>query len=280
MNEEVEAILKGSYDLHVHAGPDPDQPRRLDALEAGRHAYEAEMGGFVLKSHRYDTTPLAYVLRRMYPGLDVAGGIVLNTSVGGINPDAVDVAGRLGARVVWMPTMSARHYVRRQGGNGGSGGISLLDGARLAGPVLEVLDVAGRYDMVVASGHVSPREAIELFARAGSRGVDRLVATHPAGVASLDEQREMAALGAFLEYTFLACMPSTGSMTCAQLAEAVSELGVDRCIVTTDLGQWMNPPPAEGMRMAIAALLQAGLPPEEVTKVVKDNPAHLVKARE
>ena len=141
--------------------------------------------------------------------------------------------------------------------------------------MLEVLDVAARHDMVVASGHVSPREAIELFARAGSRGVDRLVATHPAGVASLDEQREMAALGAFLEYTFLACMPSTGSMTCTQLAEAVSELGADRCIVTTDLGQWMNPPPAEGMRMAIAALLQAGLPPEEVTKVVKDNPARL-----
>ena len=277
MNEEVEAILKGSYDLHVHAGPDPDQPRRLDALEAGRHAYEAEMGGFVLKSHRYDTTPLAYVLRRMYPGLDVAGGIVLNTSVGGINPDAVDVAGRLGARVVWMPTMSARHYVRRQGG---SGGIALLDGVKLAGPVLEVLDVAGRHDMVVASGHVSPREAIELFTRAGSRGVNRLMATHPAGVASPDEQREMAALGAFLEYTFLACMPSTGSMTCAQLVEAVSGLGADRCIVTTDLGQWMNPPPAEGMRMAIAALLDSGMNVSEVETLVKHNPARLVKARE
>jgi hypothetical protein len=277
MNDEVGAILKGSYDLHVHAGPDPDQERRLDALETGRHAYEAEMGGFVLKSHRYGTASLAYVLNRMYPGLNVAGSIVLNTSVGGINPDAVDVAGRLGARVVWMPTMSARHYVERQGG---SGGISLLDEGKLRPAVLEVLDAAGRYDMVVASGHVAPDEAIELFKQAKARGVNRLLATHPAGVASIDEQREMAALGAFLEYTFLACMPSRGSMSPAELTETVQTLGTEHCIVTTDLGQWMNPPPAEGMRMAIAALLDSGMSVDGVEALVKHNPARLLNVEE
>ena len=277
MNKEVVAILKGSYDLHVHAGPDPDQERRLDALETGRHAYEAEMGGFVLKSHRYGTEPLAHVLRRMYPGLNVAGSIVLNTSVGGINPDAVDVAGRLGARVVWMPTMSARHYVERQGG---SGGIGLLDGGKLTPSVLEVLDVAGRYDMVVASGHVAPDEAIELFRQAKARGVSRLLATHPAGVASLDEQREMAALGAFLEYTFLSCMPSRSLMSSAELAETLMKLGTEHCIVTTDLGQWMNPPPAEGMRMVIAALLDSGMSVDRVEALVKHNPARLLNVEE
>ncbi len=273
MNDEIGAILKGSYDLHVHAGPDPDQERRLDALETGRHAYEAEMGGFVLKSHRYGTAPLAYVLDRMYPGLDVAGSIVLNTSVGGLNPDAVDVAGRLGARVVWMPTMSARHWIERQGG---SGGIDLLEGGQLRPSVLEILDVAGRYDMVVASGHVAPDEAIELFRQAKARGVNRLLATHPAGVASLDEQCEMASLGAFLEYTFLACTPSRSSMSPAELAETLQTLGTDHCIVTTDFGQWMNPPPAEGMRMAIAALLQAGLSADRVSALVKGNPIALL----
>jgi len=277
MNDEVAVILKGSYDLHVHAGPDPDQERRLDALETGRHAYEAEMGGFVLKSHRYGTGPLAYVLGRMYPGLDVAGSIVLNTSVGGINPDAVDVAGRLGARVVWMPTMSARHYVERKGG---SGGIGLLDGGKLKPSVLEVLDVAARYDMVVASGHVAPDEAIELFRQAKARGVSRLLATHPAGVASLDEQREMAALGAFLEYTFLSCMPSRSSMSSAKLVETLKKLGTEHCIVTTDFGQWMNPPPAEGMRMAIAALLDSGMSVDRVEALVKHNPARLLNVED
>ena len=104
MNAAVEEILKGSFDLHVHAGPDPVKPRRLDALDTARAAYEAEMAGFVLKSHEYPTTSLAYALNRMYPGLDVTGSVTLNPSVGGLNPEAVQIAADMDARVVWMPT--------------------------------------------------------------------------------------------------------------------------------------------------------------------------------
>ena len=46
--------------------------------------------------------------------------------------------------------------------------------------------------------------------------------------------------------------------------------------MTSDFGQWMNPPPAEGMRMAIAELLNVGMSPEDVTTVVKSNPRALV----
>ena len=64
MNEQIEEILCGAYDLHVHAAPDGRQQRRMDALEVARCAYEAEMGGFVLKSHDYNTAPLTYALNR------------------------------------------------------------------------------------------------------------------------------------------------------------------------------------------------------------------------
>jgi hypothetical protein len=60
------------------------------------------------------------------------------------------------------------------------------------------------------------------------------------------------------------------------MAAAVREIGVDRCIVTTDFGQWMNPPPAEGMRMAIAELLNAGMSDDEVTALVTNNPLGLI----
>ena len=273
MNDQVEEILKGSYDLHVHAGPDPAEERRLDALETGRYAYEAETKGFVLKSHHYGTAPLAYVLNRMYPGLQVTGSVVLNRSVGGINPDAVEVAANLGARVVWMPTRSADHHAGRQGGRGG---IRLMDGGTLTDAVYDVLEVVRSHDMVLASGHVAPSEAVELFKQAKARGIERMIATHPHGVASLDELREMVSHGAFLEYTFLPCMPSRGGMTPEELARTVETLGTDHCVVTTDLGQWMNPPPAEGMRMAIAALLQAGMSADRVSALVKGNPTTLL----
>ena len=274
MNALIDEILKGSYDLHVHAGPDPHEERRMDALETARQAYEAEMGGFVLKSHDYPTAPLAYALNRMYPGLTVGGSIVLNSAVGGLNPDAVQVAANLGARVVWMPTRSADFHLKAQGSGQG---IKLTDdGGNLLPEVHAVLDIISQHDMVLASGHVSPPEAIALFKEAKSMGIGRMVATHVAGSANIDQQREMASLGAYLEYTFLACMPSRRNRSPEELATSLRDLGVGHCILTTDMGQWMNPPPAEGMRMAIAALLQNGMKSDEVSTLVKVNPSRLL----
>ena len=82
---------------------------------------------------------------------------------------------------------------------------------------------------------------------------------------------------AFLEYAFLDCMPSAGSTTPHKLAESIRRVGVDNCVISTKFGQWMNPPPVEGMRMAIAALLDVGMTTNEVEKLVKTNPLTLIK---
>jgi hypothetical protein len=86
----------------------------------------------------------------------------------------------------------------------------------------------------------------------------------------------MADVGAYIEHTFLSCMPSRQRTTPSQMVASIHEIGVERCIVTTDFGQWMNPSPAEGMRMAIAELLNAGMSDDEVTTLVKNNPLWLI----
>ena len=94
--------------------------------------------------------------------------------------------------------------------------------------------------------------------------------------ATIEEQREIAALGVFVEHAFLRCMPSFHQTTPEEMAASVRALGVECCIVTTGLGHPTCPPPAEGMRMAIASLLKADLKPEELSTLVKKNPQHLV----
>ena len=274
LSSKVEGILRGSFDLHVHARPDPEGRLRMDALDTGRHAQEAEMAGFVLKSHYYPTAPVAEMLNRVYPGLRVAGSVTLNREVGGLNPDAVQAAADLGARIVWMPTLSADFWLAREGRGPG---LRLLDEAGgLLPPVLEILETVRRHDMALATGHVSPQESLTLLDAAKDLGVRRLIVTHPVGLASTEELRAMVALGARVELTFLSCMPSRNQNTPADLVSVVRTLGTDNCVVTTDFGQWMNPPPAEGMRMAIAELLNAGLGPDEVEALVKTNPLELV----
>ena len=264
LNRAVDEILVGSFDLHVHAGPEPGKQRRMDALDTGRHAHEAEMSGFVLKAHTYPTAPLAQALNRIYPGLRATGAIVLNSQVGGINPDAVEASADLGARVVWMPTESAGDLpVADQSGN-------------LSQQVHEVLDIVQSHDMVLASGHISLADTLALFKEARARGIGRMIATHPSEIASTEEIREIVSLGAYAEFTFRSCMPSDSAVALKEMVAAVRTVGIGRCVVTTDFGLWMDPPPAEGMRIAIANLLNAGLTPEEVSTLVKANPLQLI----
>ena len=142
--------------------------------------------------------------------------------------------------------------------------------------VSDILDIIKEHDMVLASGHVSPAEAITLFREARNKGITRMIATHPGGIATMDEHREMASLGAYLEHTFLSCMPDRARLSVPELVATLRELGTEQCVITTDFGQWMNPPAAEGMRMAIAALLGAGMEASEVATLGKGNPNQLI----
>src|SRR5207245_7761402 len=63
--------------------------------------------GFVLQSHYMSAAERAKVVSRAVPGIEAYGAISLNHAVGGLNPVAVELAGRSGAKIVWMPTVDA-----------------------------------------------------------------------------------------------------------------------------------------------------------------------------
>ena len=258
MRDRVESLLKGAFDLRIHTGPEPDGERRTDYLEAGRDAYEAEMSGFVLMKHRHPTALAAYALNRMYPGFHAVGSIVLNTSVGGLNPDAVETAAKLGAKVVWMPTQD-------------SASIRLLDALD---DVEAVLEVAKSHDMAVASTHATFADTEMFVHLAGSVGLERLVVTNPIARFGADEAARLLSHDLYVELPFLSYYD--GQEPGVRLRADIDQIGPDRSIVSTDFGQWMNPPPAEGMRMAIAAMLDAGMSETDITKVVRTNPLNCV----
>ena len=258
MRSQVEALLKGAFDLRIHTGPEPEGERRADYLEAGRDAYEAEMAGFVLMKHRHPTALAAYALNRMYPGFHAVGSIVLNTSVGGLNPDAVEAAAKLGAKVAWMPTQDA-------------GILGLLDAAD---DVEAVLEVAQSFGMAVASTHASFADTEMLVDLANSMSLVRLLVTNPVARFGAEEGSRLLSQDLYVELPFLSYYPCPDAGE--RLRTDIERIGADRCIVSTDFGQWTNPPPAEGMRMAIAAMLDAGMSETDITRVVRTNPLDCV----
>ena len=254
MIDQVDALLQGSFDFRIHTAPEPDGERRGDYLEAGRAAYESQMAGFVLMKHDYPTAILAYTLNRIYPGLRAVGSIALNSAVGGSNPDAVESSAKLGAKVVWTQT------------RGRASNEPLTPGRALA----SVLEVAKAYDLVVAASHGGLDATMATARLAQSVGVERLVLTNPAARFGVEAAAELLSFGAYVELPFLAYYPfdSAGQ----RLRADVDAVGTGRCIVSTDFGQWTNPPPDEGMRIAIAAMLDAGMSADEIDSVVRQNP--------
>src|SRR5579871_3159997 len=100
--------IRGGYDLQVHVAPDIIA-RRIDDLGLAKEFLEKGLKGFVLKSHYMSTAERAKVVTAAVPGIQAYGAITLNHSVGGLNPVAVDIAGRSGAKIVWFPTVDAEN---------------------------------------------------------------------------------------------------------------------------------------------------------------------------
>lgn len=278
MNEFVLDILKGSYDLQVHVGLDPIHEGRMDALDCSRHSYESGLAGFVFKSDEYPTSSSAFMLNKIYPGLKIIGSITLNKSVGGLNPDALVSAARTGAKVVWMPTTGANNFTTSQRGLKGIGVVD-AEGSLLP-DIHTILSIVKEYDLVLASGYISPKETYSLFKAGAQLGIDKMIVTdYDTRSLSCSDQEKLSSLGVFIEYTLKKCMPSIAPELRNNFTDIVTNIrrhGVEYCVISSGLGQWTNPPPAEGLRMLIAGLLQAGLEPEEVSTLVKNNPKHLL----
>ncbi len=275
----VDRILEGALDIHVHCAPDPMVDRRGSAIDIARQAQEMGMRGLVLKSHQYPTHPMAYTASQAVPGITLVGGVALGAEAGGLNPMAVESTANMGGRVVWMPTFSAWADRRRKGLNGG---IYLLDDqGQLTPEVYAVLEVIKAHDMVLATGHISAKESIALVSEARNLGIHRVVVTHATSMAlwsdmTMEDMKTLASMGAYIEHCLHVMMPLVRGLTPQELAETISAIGLENCIVSSDFGQDFHPMPPEGMRMGIATLLQAGLEEVEVGMLVKDNPSRLL----
>jgi hypothetical protein len=181
-------VISGVADLHVHGAPSLVERHGFDHEVLGAHG-AVGVDFAVLKAHEGSTVERAVLAgqRDAAAGVTVVGGIVLNSPVGGANPDAVEVAARLGGRVVWMPTVSAPAHIASSSSpelsvhrNLAFRQVDVLDGSGALLPAWQdVLDVVAAHDLVLASGHLTCRQALVLFRAAKAAGVTRMLLNHP-----------------------------------------------------------------------------------------------------
>jgi hypothetical protein len=272
-------VLRGAIDIHVHADPD-NVPRSLDGIEAATMARSKGMRAIVLKNHYDPTSGLAFLARKQAPGLEVFGGIDLNLTVGGMNATAVEhmtqVAGGWG-RFVWMSTFDAENQVRYSKENRPFVTVA-RDGALLPQPI-DVISVIAKHRLVLATGHVSPSEALLLLREGRRQGVEHMVVTHamsPPILMNVPQMQEAARLGAFIEFVGQSLTTADAPARVDSMVDAIRRIGSEFCIVSSDLGQKGNALPVDGFAAFLLALRAKGLPAVDVDRMSKQNPAKLL----
>ena len=289
-------LVRGAVDYHVHVSPD-FVDRRIDDLGLARRCLETGLAGFGLKSHYTATAERARVVAAAVPGVTVLGTITLNAAVGGLNPLAVEIAAREGARIVWFPTVSAtneQHEITEARADGNVPvwvrfELSLRDAGVTAGPVHvvddrgrltdeaeRVLDVVARHDLVLCTGHLGRPEIFAVVAAAAERGIRDVVVTHPEFPSqSLEpaDQVELADMGAVMERVFTTAY--TGKTKWERVFEATRAVGVERTVWATDLGQRANPPVEDGLALMAEEFLTAGFTEDEIRTMAVANTRRL-----
>ena len=288
--------LEGAYDLQVHVAPDVIE-RRIDDLDLAREFLAHGLRGFALKSHYFPTAERAKVVTKAVPGIAAFGALTLNHAVGGLNPVAVELAGRSGAKIVWMPTVDALNETAGRAGGPNTKlpfwaeiqqelaqmGISpppltvLDDNGQVNLVSLSCLEIIRRHGMILATGHLGRNEIFALVRLAHRMKLGKILVTHaefPSQSLTAEEQVELANQGAYIEHCFTTM--HTGKAPWQTVLDNIRKVGCEHCVLSTDLGQTINPPVSEGFAMFAQTLLDGGFSIAEIRRMVVENPRSLL----
>jgi hypothetical protein len=293
-DDEADALLVGAVDLHQHPGPSPF-PRRMSILDAARDAAGAGFRALVAKSHHHSMVTDILALRSA--GLadlpvEVFGGIALNRTVGGLNPYAVELALRMGGRMVWFPTLSsAAHVKHHEGHDTGfptsevelrpNEVITILDDRGAVLPqVRDILSVIAAENAILTCGHLGVEESQKLIDAALESGVERIVVNHPCFVvgASVEQAAAWARQGVHIEHCAIMYFGRPERRRdLDELLSFIKAVGPGRTVISSDSGQKVNPLPVTLFRRAVRGLLDAGLPEADIRRMVGSNAATLLQ---
>ena len=289
-------LLRGAVDCHVHCAPHIN-PRTATVFDAVRDAAAAGLAGLGIMDVFANTSGLAALAMRELGdlGVEVFGGIILEPYVGGVDPRVVRNALGMGygpgtgARFVSLPCHHTRFVAlsERRPADYVAACFHLAPGAAIADALKETLDLVAAAGAVFNTGHVSGAEAVRLVDEARSRGVEKILC--PASYFSLDEAKAAAASGAFIEFSFFVLSHATAigqtmidaerhrfpPVTLESVVEKITAVGPAGCVLSSNSGSYVLPPPIEAFRELIVMVQSAGFDDDAIRRMTATNPTAL-----
>ena len=285
-------LLRGAIDMHAHTHPALFR-RPLDDVDLAQVARDYGMRGFVLKDHDSQTTGRAYYVSRLVPGDRAFRGHRAQPLGGRHQPPRragghplrgqghLDAQQPLQYHMEYFGIADYPQLGRPKKQLPGPGVTVLDEAGQLTQEALTILDLVAEADVCLATGHLRIDEVRLLQDEAVKRGV-REVPLHACqlGPRAPGPRRPARAHGQGRLRRVRGHLVGLADVLRAEphRARGVDQRRSDRTglILSSDLGQFSAAPHPEGIRMAVASLLDYGVKPEALEQMMKANPATLL----
>ncbi|NGM22132.1 amidohydrolase family protein [Roseomonas stagni] len=289
-------LLKGAIDCHVHCAPHLNG-RSVNVFEAVRQAAAAGMKAIGIMCNFQNTSGFAALANDElgHLGCHAFGGVIMQPTAGGVTLEVAKAAigygygPGTGARFVSLPTHHTRYIAEREGRSPAflETTFQVPENNVVPDVVRAIMDLCAEKDVVFDCGHVSGREAVALAEEAKKRGVTR-IRTHGSRYTT-DQIKAIVALGGYVELSFFILTHATqvglthvdeekhkisSASTIQDFAPRIRAAG-DRCILSSDAGVFLLPPPAEAFREYLLLVQSEGFSDAELRRMTSTNPAAL-----
>jgi hypothetical protein len=290
-----ERVLTNAIDMHVHCGPDIGLCYG-DSVEIANIAQEAGMRGALFIDHLTQTVHKATITNGLVTDFECYGAAVMNLPNGGLSPRSAAFFVQLGAKAICLPTIDSEytwlkadhgHYAAIDATRYAFGlnyrKLTLLNegihNGEIRSDVKQIVELVARADIVLFSGHHTPRETITLLEYVNSIGFKGVVISNVNAFLddfTPDVLDSFVELGAMLEISNGVLLPLNGRQHPREVVKVIKQVGADHVVLVSDAGQLENPSPAEALRSFCQILMKEGITSKEIRTMIVDNPARVL----
>lgn len=289
---KLKDIIKQTIDIHFHIGPEII-PRKY-TVQNFVDEESGKIAGAVLKNHFYPTQPFIKEMQNK-KGMKLFGGVTLNNSVGGMNPEIIYTSSLLADKpiMVWFPTINAENFLRKSEFEIAPEWVKQKEiiatkakdvkpiivtrNGKVTKEAIEVLRMIKKCNAVLATGHIAWKESVLLVDKAGKMGIKKIVITHPIYQKidmPISTQKALAKRGCFIEQSY--SMYAIDKIPIAKIAKQIKDIGSKSIILSSDVGQTFSPPPSSALLRFFELLENEGITQNELVMMAVKNPRRLL----